>query len=82
MKNAPFSVSSSNTDQARDEVTGKSDEEGVGIDSDDSDGVKDVGPPPDIPHVSGHWPSVMNQQLLCIRSREEDTFDFNDVKLV
>ena len=39
-------------------------------------------PPPDIPHVSGHWPSVVNQQLLCIRPRKEDKFDFNTVMIV
>ena len=75
-------LESSISDQARDEVTGESDEEGVGIDGDHSDGVKDVGPPlllllsiiviviicppSDIPNVSGHWPPVVNQQLLSI----------------
>ena len=55
------------TDQAGDEVTGQSDEEGIGVDGNHGDGAKDGGPPPNVPHVSGHWPSKVHQQLLGIR---------------
>ena len=53
-------------DQAGDEVAGQGDQERIGVHSYHGDGVENVGPPPNIPHVFWYWPSKVLQQLRCI----------------
>ena len=54
-------------DDLRDEVAGHRYQERVHIDGDDGERLQDVRPPPDVLHVLGNGPPVVNQKLLGIK---------------